>query len=79
MKASLTKGLDKDAKQRMEADFTSALHLRERLAELLEADKNAKINVALSDKEFDSPSWAHKQAYNMGYAAAIKQALSLLS
>lgn len=79
MKQSLVKGLEEDKQKEMEADFKASVHLRKRLAELLDDAKEGKVNEALQDSAFDSPNWAHKQAYNMGFAAAIKHAISLLS
>lgn len=78
MKKSLVNGLEKDQAKEMELAFRSASHLRERLSELLDKEKTARIEQNLGDKAYDTPNWQYKQAHNQGYAEGLRYAISLL-
>ncbi len=78
MKDSLTRGLEKDAKEEMELTFKSALHLRKRLYKVIEEKKTKVIDAGLNNTSYDCPNWPYKQADTQGYARAIKEVLALL-
>lgn len=50
-----------------------------RFKQILQDELDSLENVSTSLDEFDSPSWAFKQAYRNGEKARIKKTLELLS
>jgi len=73
-----TKGLRKgsqEAKDVEEAFGPSAL-IRRRLVEVLKAFEEEELKTRSAD--YDSPSWAYKQADSVGYARALRRVVSIL-
>ena len=79
MKTSWVSGLEPDAKKQMEDYFKSSPILRERLAYILENKAKNIRSVNLAVKQFESPSWAYKQADRNGYERAIAEIIELIS
>lgn len=78
MKKSIVNSLNKDDAKEMEVAFGSSSRIRKRLAELLEKEKQGRINQNLGDSAYDCPNWSYKQAHNQGYAEGLRYAISLL-
>lgn len=78
MNSAWTKGLRKgsqEAKDVGEAFASSAL-IRRRLVEILKAFDEEELRNRSSD--YDSPSWAFKQADSVGYARALHRVMAIL-
>jgi len=78
MKTSWLSGLEPDAKKQMEDYFKSSPLLRERLVHILENKITSRHKRGLSLEEFDSPSWAYKQADKNGYERAMLEVIELI-
>lgn len=62
----------------MEREFSASSLLRSRLSALLSEKVEAKRTKKTSESEYDSPSWALKQADAVGYERALNEVISLL-
>ena len=56
--------------------YAESKRFRTLLAKVLEADLKAALEIVESD--YDSPSWAHKQAHRNGKEESIRGILKLL-
>ena len=63
----------------MEGYYNSSPLLRERLAYIIEGKIKSRHTRGLSLDEFDSPSWAYKQADKNGYERALLEIIELIS
>ena len=79
MKASLTKGLDKDEAKEITMSFASSLIVRKRLIHLLESRIEEGRRVTSGKELYESPNWAMRQADQIGYERAMRELISLLS
>ena len=79
MKTSLTKGLSQAQSTELRKDFEHSTILRRRVVELLREKIESRRGESLSKDEYNSPSWAYKQADAIGYERAMQEVISLLS
>jgi hypothetical protein len=75
MKTTWFTNLPKDQQEGFKKQVLSSRDVLERLTEILE-DK--KTEVVLST-DYDSPSWAYKQADRNGYDRALTEVINLLN
>jgi hypothetical protein len=78
MKASFVMGLSPDQTKEMEREFKEASLFRKRLSVLLAEKIQGRIKEATSKTEYESPSWAYKQADLVGYIRGMEDIISLL-
>lgn len=80
MNTAWTKGLRKGSQEDLDvrAAYAESFILRKRLHEVLMLKLETKIKAAMSNDQFDSPSWAFLQAESIGYSKAIKDIITLL-
>lgn len=79
MKISWTVGLDKDLIKELRGDFVSSKIVRHRLSKMLEEKIKAARAASLSKDGYDNPSWAYKQADQVGYERAMNEVILLVS
>ena len=56
--------------------FNSSRGFREVLSEILEEKLTKKFSI--SEKDYDNPSWAYKQAHRLGYNQALTEVINLI-
>jgi hypothetical protein len=79
MKDSWTAGLDETRRNEVIQNFKESSVLRRRLLELL-AKKIATSNTdSRSKTNYESPSWAFKQADARGYERAMAEIMDIIS
>lgn len=61
---------DKDRRKKELASFRTAFS---ELGEILKSETKVDLEA-----DFESPSWAYKQAYNLGYNKALTDVLNLI-
>lgn len=62
---------DLEEKIRFQAQINSAKPVLERLLQLLQENEEVLDKIDISAKQFDSPNWAYRQAFNNGGRAAF--------
>lgn len=62
-----------EEKQRFEGSVKAARPVLERLTTLLEMREQGIESLEGGLKQFDSPSWAYKQAFNNGFKSALSK------
>lgn len=62
---------DPDKQDRFRNEIISSANVLDRLKEILIEEDNTIDRSELAISSYDSPSWAHKQAYKNGYRAAL--------
>lgn len=55
----------------LKADILAARRVLERLSRIAEEKSSATLNV--TEHDYDSPSWSHKQAHGNGYRQAMRE------
>lgn len=77
MNTAWTKGLKKGTQEikDVEEAFKASAFLRRKMLEVLEEVLKAELDKKLSDADYDSPSWAYRQADSVGYVRAIELSL----
>lgn len=78
MKSTLTKGMNEQDKSEFRQSFVAAKSVRDRLTEVLNESIDSLHQAQLNDDDYDSPSWATKQADRLGQIKAHKKLLNLL-
>lgn len=80
MNTAWTKGYKKGSQEDKDirAAYAESFILRKRLAEMLAAKVDAEMKAAMSNEQFESPSWAFLQAKSIGYSKAISEIINLL-
>jgi len=78
MKTVWTQGLEGDAKQDIVSAFKAGTLIRERLSKMLEAKRSTAMKARTNIDDYESPSWAFKQADVVGYSRAIQEIINLL-
>lgn len=58
-----------------EALFASSVQFRNVLVSVLDGKYADKVKKSFSSKNFEKPSWAEEQAYNLGYLAALEEVI----
>lgn len=78
MNSAWTKGLRKGSQEAkdVEGAFASSALLRRRLGEILKSFDEEELRNRSAD--YDSPSWAYKQADSVGYARALRRVMAIL-
>jgi hypothetical protein len=81
MNTAWTKGLKAGSQERndVEGAYASSAFLRKRLVQILEAFEEEERNARLKAVEYESPSWALRQADSIGYARALKRVMAILT
>jgi len=75
-----TKGItDPEKKDKFEATIRASTTLSYRLLEILEEEERELDKLTMASSDFDSPSWAYKQAYRLGEKARLKKLRDLFS
>ena len=77
MKTVWTKGLDSEKEDHVRQEFIASPTLRNRVKEILQEKLDVTLRTERSKDALDSPNWAIKQAYHMGYEKAIEEILNL--
>lgn len=62
---------DSDEKQRFEKKVQSSEKVLERLSDILDIRETGMDMQEMSQKDFENPNWAYKQAFRNGYRSAI--------
>lgn len=78
MKTSLLSGMSKDEQKEFKGLFIEARLVRKRLIEVLDGKRQSVQKERLSKEDYDSNSWAFKQADLNGYERGINELISLL-
>lgn len=68
--ALLLNGLKGNERQQMLNQITASQPLLKRLEELLKKELESE-----SEPDFDNPSWAYKEAFNIGYKKGLTKVL----
>lgn len=81
MNTLLTKKYKKNSQEYKDVEdaFKASAFLRNHLVSILDDLLKEELAKKLSDAEYDSPSWAYKQADSIGYAKAVTLMKSLLT
>lgn len=81
MNTLLTKKLKKNSQEYKDVEdaFKASAFLRNHLLSVLDDLLKEELSKKLSDAEYDSPSWAFKQADSIGYARAVEKVKALLT
>ena len=64
--------------ERFKKLILSAKPVLEHLTVLAKEKETALEQKELSEKEYDSPNWSHKQAYRNGYKACARDLIKLI-
>lgn len=48
------------------------------IRDMLQAEKELTIRKMISDETFDSPAWAEKQAYSLGFIKSLDKLLNFI-
>jgi hypothetical protein len=78
LKTSLLKGLAEDERKELRGLFLEALRVRKRLIQVLEEKRQSVQMERLGKEDYNSSSWAFKQAEMNGYERGINELISLL-
>lgn len=62
-----------EVKKDIVTEFHTSAHLRRRLVEIAEKKKEDALKRSISDKAYDSPNWAYKQADLAGFMRALDE------
>jgi hypothetical protein len=74
-----TKHLKSDEhKQTFEQTLRASTTIVQRLREILEDDERSLDAASATIKDFEDPSWSHKQAFRLGEKARIRKLKELL-
>lgn len=76
MRTVWTKGKDKDEATDIRASYAGSVVLRKRLQEML-LERIASADKS-NDDDYDSPSWAYRQADKVGYKRALSEIINIL-
>lgn len=79
MKTVWTKGMKPQEKEEMKQQFNAAVHLRQRLNELLLEKTKHSSDTLRQRSNYENPSWAFQQADGIGYERALFEVISLIS
>jgi len=80
MKTVWTQNLPEGSKKDdITSSYQSGTVLRGRLKELLQDKIDTEVTSRLKREDYESPSWAFKQADSIGYTRALKEIISLIS
>lgn len=79
MKTVWTTGLSSDdTKKDIAESFSQGALLRRRLSELLQDKMDTEVVARTKREDYESPSWAYKQADSSGYLRALREVISLI-
>ena len=67
-----------EVKKDIITEFNTSGHLRRRLIEIAEKKKESALKNNISDKAYDNPNWAYKQADLSGYMRALDEICEFL-
>lgn len=78
MNSAWTKGFRKGSQEAKDVEeaFASSALIRRRLVEVLKTFDEEELKNRSTD--YDSPSWAFKQADSVGYARALRRVIGIL-
>lgn len=76
MKSILLAGVESDVIPVLKGDFKSSFIIRKRIVEVLRDKIENSRKGLLTD--YESPSWAYRQADGVGYERALREVISLL-
>lgn len=81
MNTAWTKGLKKGSQEYKDVEeaFASSPFLRKHLVKILQEFENDELASSLKAANYESPSWALKQADSIGYARALRKVMSILT
>jgi hypothetical protein len=66
-----------DDKEKLEQSIRASTTMAHRLREILEEEER-QLDAAVTLKDFEDPSWSHKQAFRSGEKARIRKLKELL-
>ena len=78
MKKTLTVGLNSTEEKDVRDEFNSSAALRGRLIQIMRDKREYAITQSISDKAYENPNWAYKQADLAGYMRAFEEICELL-
>lgn len=78
MKKTIVLGLNETEEKDVRDEFNSSAALRGRLTKIMQDMREKAITQNISDKGYDSPNWAYKQADLVGYMRALEEISDLL-
>lgn len=78
MKNTLTNGLNATEEKDVRDEFNSSAALRGRLIKIMGDKREKAITQNISDKNYESPNWAYKQADLVGFMRALEEISELL-
>lgn len=67
-----------DAKDTFEKTLRASTTIVQRLREILDEDDRGLDAASATIKDFEDPSWSHKQAFRLGEKARIRKIRELL-
>lgn len=76
MKTVWTKGKETEVAKDIRASYAGSVVMRKRLQEIL-LERIAAANKS-SDDDYDSPSWAYRQADKAGFKRALSEIINIL-
>ena len=79
MKKTMIVGLNPTEEKDVRDEFNSSAALRGRLIQIMRDKREYAITQSISDKAYENPNWAYKQADCCGYERAIEEFISLLT
>ena len=78
MKKNLILGLNPTEEKDVRDEFNSSSALRGRLTQMMRDKRENAITSNISEKSYDCPNWAYKQADLAGYLRALEEICELL-
>lgn len=80
MNSAWTKGIRKGSQEAVDVEgaYASSAFIRRRLVAILKAFEEEELSARLRSVDYDSPSWAYRQADSVGYARALRKVASIL-
>lgn len=81
MNTAWTKGFRKGTQEHKDIGeaYASSAFIRKHLIKILQDFENEELSASLKSGNYESPSWALKQADSIGYARALRKIMSILS
>lgn len=79
MQQALFKGLNEQEKEELRAEFMSSALFRRQLTLAVQSLADASGRASISEKAYESPNWAYKQADAVGYERAVSDVISLIA
>lgn len=78
MKKTIVLGLNPTEEKDVRDEFNSSSALRGRLTQIMRDKRENAITQNISEKSYDCPNWAYKQADLAGYMRALEEICDLL-